>query len=79
MAQLLSIVTSRVTCIYNILPTDEEIRERHLRHIAEISKHLSFEPIKSQKLNFEQEQWLKLRLRNPMGEPWKSWSRRLIK
>ena len=66
---LLYSVTSRVTCLYDILPTDKQIKEDYLKHIAEISKNL--EPIKSKKLNFEQQNWLDLRMHSPMGRPWK--------
>ncbi len=50
------------------------IRERHLKYIAEITKDLF--PPRSEKLNREQQQWLKLRMRTPMGKPWKSWANR---
>jgi hypothetical protein len=36
--------------------TTEEIQERHMKHIAEISKHLATEPIQSEELNYEQKQ-----------------------
>ena len=33
--------------------TTEEIQERHIKHIAEISKHLATEPMQSEELNYE--------------------------
>ena len=50
-------------------PTDDEIRERHLKHIAEISKHLSTEPIQSENLNYEQQQWMKRKMRSGFTKP----------
>lgn len=47
--------------------TDKEIRERHRKHIAELTKDLALP--KSEKLNQEQQQWLKQRIRTPIGKP----------
>jgi hypothetical protein len=42
--------------------TDEEIRERHLKHIAEISKNLA--PPQSEELNYEQQEWMRRKMRS---------------
>lgn len=49
--------------------TDEEIRERHLKHIAEISKHLDTEPIQSEELTYKQQQWMRRKLRSGFTKP----------
>ncbi len=54
--------------------SDDEIRERHLKHIREISKVLS--PPKSEELTYEQHQWLKFRMARPFPEPYKVWAKR---
>jgi hypothetical protein len=49
--------------------SDEEIKERHLKHIAEITNNLA--PPQSEDLNYEQQQWLRRRMRSPMPKPYK--------
>ena len=52
--------------------TDEEIKKQRWRkHIAEISKHLSTEPIQSDELTFEQKEWLYFRMGRPFPKPYK--------
>lgn len=52
-------------------PTTEEIQERHMKHIAEISKHLATEPIQSEELTFEQQEWLDFRMARPFPRPYR--------
>ena len=52
-------------------PTTEEIQERHMKHIAEISKHLATEPIQSEELNYEQKQWQYFRMSRPFPKPYR--------
>jgi hypothetical protein len=47
----------------------EEILALRRRHIAEIIKDLA--PPQSEDLNYDQQQWLRLRMRSPMGKPYK--------
>lgn len=49
--------------------TTEEIQERRRKHIAEITKNLA--PPQSEELNYEQQQWLRRRMRSPMAKPYK--------
>jgi len=51
--------------------TAKEIQERHMKHIAEISKHLATEPIQSEDLNYEQQQWLNFRMARPFPKPYR--------
>ncbi len=71
MAQLLTTVTSRVTSIYNILPTDAELREGFTQHIAEISK--DYRPIQGEEPNFEQKDWFESRISKPFPKPYRPW------
>jgi hypothetical protein len=73
MAQVLHYTTRRSLAAAAEL-SNEEIQALHRRHIAEITKNLA--PPQSEQLNYEQQQWLRLRMRTPMGDPWKSWSKR---
>ena len=52
-------------------PTTKEIQERHMKHIAEISKHLATEPIQSEELNYEQMQWQYFRMSRPFPKPYR--------
>ena len=47
----------------------EEIQALRRRHIAEITKNLA--PPQSEDLTYEQEQWLRRRMRSPMPKPYK--------
>ena len=49
--------------------TDEEIKEWHLKHIAEITKDLA--PIQGEGLTFEQEEWLEFRMSRPFPPPYR--------
>ena len=52
--------------------TDAEIKKQRWRkHIAEISKHLATEPIQSEDLNYEQQQWLRQRMARPFPKPYR--------
>ena len=48
-------------------PTIEEIQERHLKYIAEITKDLA--PIQAEGLTFEQQQWMRRKLRSGFTKP----------
>ena len=37
--------------------TTKEIQDRHMKHIAKISAHLATEPIQSEELTYEQQDW----------------------
>jgi hypothetical protein len=53
-------------------PTEAEIKKAQWRkHIAEISKHLAIEPIQSQELTFEQQEWLEFRMARPFPKPYR--------
>lgn len=47
----------------------EEKQALRRRHIAEITKNPASP--QSEDLNYEQQQWLRLRMRSPMGKPYK--------
>ena len=49
--------------------TDEEIKERRLKHIAEITKDLA--PPQSEDLTYEQEEWLNFRMARPFPKPYR--------
>ena len=68
-------ISSRVTSLAAAVaePTTEEIQEQHMKHIGEISKHLATEPIQSEDLTFEQEQWLNFRMSRPFPKPYRPW------
>ena len=52
--------------------TDEEIKKQRWRkHIAEISKHLATEPIQSEDLTYEQQEWLNFRMARPFPKPYR--------
>jgi hypothetical protein len=52
--------------------TDSEIKkERWRKHIAEISKHLTTEPIQSEQLTYEQQEWLNFRMARPFPKPYR--------
>ncbi len=70
MAQLLYSVTSRVTCIYNILSIENE-RELYRKHIAEISK--DYQPIQGEELTYEQQEWFESRKIRPFPDTYKSY------
>jgi hypothetical protein len=54
------------------IPSDEEIKKQQWRkHIAKISKHLATEPIQSEDLTYEQQEWLNFRMARPFPEPYK--------
>lgn len=44
-------------------------RERHLKHIAEITKDLATRPIQGERLTYEQEQWMRRKLRSGFTKP----------
>jgi len=52
--------------------TTKEIQDRHMKHIAEISKHLATEPIQSEELTFEQQEWLEFRMARPFPRPYRT-------
>ena len=56
--------------------SDADIRERHLKHIAEITKHLANTPIESEDLKYQQEEWIKFRMARPFPEPYRVWAKR---
>jgi len=65
-------ISSRVTTVAAAAKlTTEEIQERHMKHIAEISKHLSTEPIQSEDLTFDQQEWLEFRMARPFPKPYR--------
>jgi hypothetical protein len=47
--------------------TDEEIRYWHLKHISEITKDLG--PIQGEELTYEQQQWMRRKLRSGFTKP----------
>jgi hypothetical protein len=59
--------TTRRSLAASCLPSDEEIRERHLKHIAEITKDLA--PIQGEKLTYEHQQWMRRKLRSGFTKP----------
>lgn len=50
-------------------PTTEEIQERHMKHIAEITKDLA--PPQSEELTYEQQEWLNFRMARPFPKPYR--------
>ena len=48
--------------------TTAKIQERHMKHMAEITKDLA--PFKGQELNDEQKQWLYFRMGRPFPKPY---------
>ena len=55
--------------------TDEEIKKQRWRkHIEEISRHLDTEPIQSEELTFEQQEWLEFRMSRPFPKPYRPWA-----
>ena len=52
--------------------TDNEIKKKRWRkHIAEISKQLSTEPIQSEDLTCERQEWLNFRMARPFPKPYR--------
>ena len=52
--------------------TDAEIKKQRWRkHIEEISRHLDTEPIQSEELTFEQQEWLEFRMSRPFPKPYR--------
>ena len=53
--------------------TDAEIKKQRWRkHIEEISRHLDTEPIQSEELTFEQQEWLEFRMSRPFPKPYRT-------
>jgi hypothetical protein len=64
--------TKRRSLAAAYLPSDEEIKKEQWRkHIEEISKHLSTEPIQSEDLTYEQKEWLYFRMSRPFPKPYR--------
>ena len=52
--------------------TDKEIKKQRWRkHIEEISRHIDTEPIQSEDLTFEQQEWPKFRMARPFPKPYR--------
>ncbi len=67
-------ISSRVTTLAAATTaqlTTAEIQERAMKYIAEISKHLATEPIQSEELTFEQQEWLEFRMARPFPKPYR--------
>jgi hypothetical protein len=64
-------VSMTQTYVYRIIePTETEtIQERHLKHIAEITKDLA--PIQGEDPTFEQQEWLDFRMSRPFPKPYR--------
>ena len=77
MTQELKLIRVSRTCTYInkiVAPTEAENKKAQWRkHIEEISRHLSTEPIQSEDLTFEQQEWLEFRMSRPFPEPYRPW------
>ena len=62
-------VSKRCTYINRIIESTESIQERHLKHLAEITRNLA--PPQSEELNYEQKQWLYFRMSRPIPKPYR--------
>jgi hypothetical protein len=71
MTQVIHYATRRSLAAAAPLTEAEIKKEQWRKHIAEISKHLDTEPIQSEDLNYEQEEWFRRRMRSPMSKPYK--------
>ena len=70
MAQALILRRSLAACSAKERTT-KEIQDRAMKHIAEISAHLATEPIQSEDLTYEQQEWLEFRMARPFPKPYR--------
>jgi hypothetical protein len=62
--------TTRSLTVVHLRP--KEIKKQQWRkHIEEISRHLDTEPIQSEELSFEQQEWLEFRMARPFPKPYR--------
>ena len=75
MAQVLIPRRSRAACSAKEPTTKtKEIQDRAMKHIAEITKHLATEPIRSEDPTFEQQEWLEFRMARPFPKPYRKFA-----